>query len=87
MERLLRVTLVVIALLMMALPAVAGAGDSAAAPGHAAALTFFWIAVILIAAKLSSLVEKIGQPSVLGELVIGVLMGNAVLVGIPFFEP
>lgn len=51
------------------------------------AITFLWIAVILIAAKISSLVEKIGQPSVLGELVIGVILGNVTLLGLHIFEP
>lgn len=61
--------------------------DSAGAGEHSAALTFLWIAVILIMAKISSLVEKLGQPSVLGELVIGVIMGNLALLGIAIFEP
>jgi len=56
--------------------------------GHGAfALTFLWIAIILMLAKFSSLVEKVGQPSVLGELVIGVLAGNLFLLGIDIFEP
>jgi len=55
--------------------------------GSAAAQTFLWIAIILVAAKLSSLVEHFGQPAVLGELLIGVLLGNLVLLGINFFEP
>ncbi|MFH1291601.1 MAG: cation:proton antiporter [bacterium] len=55
--------------------------------GGEAAVTFLWIAVILIAAKISSLVEKIGQPSVLGELVIGVILGNLALLGIQMFDP
>ncbi len=55
--------------------------------GHSAAITFLFIAIILIMAKISSLVEKIGQPSVLGELLIGVLMGNLALIGINIFEP
>lgn len=65
------------------------ASEETAEAGHgaAAAMTFFWIAVILIAAKISSLVERIGQPSVLGELIIGVILGNLALVGIHFFEP
>ncbi len=46
-----------------------------------------WIAVILVAAKLGSLVERWGQPAVLGELVMGVAMGNLVLLGIDLFEP
>lgn len=54
---------------------------------HNFATTFLWIAVILVAAKLSSLVEKIGQPSVLGELIIGVILGNLVLLGLHIFEP
>lgn len=54
---------------------------------HAFALSFLLIAVILILAKVSGLVEKIGQPSVLGELVIGVIIGNLVLLGIHLFEP
>ena len=56
--------------------------------GHGAhALTFLWIAVILIAAKLSSLVERFGQPAVLGELLMGVAIGNLALLGITVFEP
>lgn len=56
--------------------------------GHGAfAITFLWIAVILIAAKVSGLVERFGQPSVLGELLIGVVLGNLVLIGINVFEP
>lgn len=47
----------------------------------------FWIAVVLILAKVSGLVEKFGQPAVLGELVIGVVLGNLYLLGFNFFEP
>ncbi|MFO7874499.1 MAG: cation:proton antiporter [Bacteroidales bacterium] len=46
-----------------------------------------WIAIILIAAKVSNLIERLGQPSVLGELLIGVVMGNLFLVGWDVFEP
>ena len=65
------------------------ASGGAAEGGHGgdAAVTFLWIAVILIAAKISSLVEKIGQPSVLGELVMGVILGNLALLGIHLFDP
>ena len=76
----------VVALGATALPIFAS--DSAGAEGgHGVVLTLFWIAVILLVAKLSSLVEKIGQPSVLGELLAGVLLGNLALLGITFFEP
>ncbi len=61
--------------------------DAAGGDHGAYALTFLWIAVILLAAKLSSLIERWGQPSVLGELLVGVLLGNLALVGITIFEP
>jgi Kef-type K+ transport system membrane component KefB len=45
------------------------------------------LAVILAAAKLGGdVAERIGQPAVLGELVVGVLVGNLSLVGIDWFE-
>ena len=51
------------------------------------ATTFLWIAVILIFAKLAGLIERFGQPTVLGELVMGVVFGNLGLIGIHFLEP
>lgn len=62
-------------------------GGEAEVAAHSAATTFLWIAVILFLARLSNLVEKLGQPSVLGELLIGVLIGNLALLGIDWFEP
>jgi Kef-type K+ transport system membrane component KefB len=50
-------------------------------------LTLLWIAVILIFAKLAGLLERFGQPAVLGELLIGIILGNLVLIGISWFEP
>lgn len=62
---------------------VAAGGDA-----HGAyAMTFLWIAIVLIAAKVSGLIERFGQPSVLGELLMGVALGNAALLGIAWFEP
>lgn len=55
--------------------------------GHGAGSEFLWIAIILVAAKFSGFIERFGQPSVLGELVIGVILGNLVLVNIDVFEP
>ena len=49
--------------------------------------TFMAIAVLLLAAGCASLVERWKQPAVLGELVIGVLLGNLVLTGVNIFEP
>ncbi len=50
-------------------------------------LTLFWIAIILLAARFSLLIERWGQPPVLGELLVGVLLGNLTLMGIDFFTP
>jgi len=45
------------------------------------------LAVILIAAKLAGhLAVRIGQPSVLGELIAGVVLGSADLFGLPWFH-
>lgn len=56
--------------------------------GHGAfAITFLFLAVLLIAAKLGSIVERWGQPAVLGELVIGVILGNIGLLGLHFLDP
>ncbi|MEW6610934.1 MAG: cation:proton antiporter [Patescibacteria group bacterium] len=65
----------------------ASEGGSGEAANHNFALTFLWIAIILVAAKLSSLIERWGQPSVLGELVIGVILGNLALLGIHVLDP
>ncbi|MBI4788359.1 MAG: cation:proton antiporter [Chloroflexi bacterium] len=73
-------------LIALLLPAAAEAsGEPAAASSFA--LTFLWIVVLLVVAKVASLVERIGQPSVLGELIAGVVLGNLALVGIQTFEP
>lgn len=68
-------------------PVVFASESAEGSSGHSIAVTLLWIAVILLAAKISSLVEKFGQPSVLGELVIGVVLGNLVLLGINIFKP
>ncbi len=62
------------------------AGHEGAEAELSPAMTFLAIAIILVAAKISSLVEKVGQPSVLGELVIGVVLGNLTLIGLNWFE-
>ncbi|MBI5562162.1 MAG: cation:proton antiporter [Deltaproteobacteria bacterium] len=50
-------------------------------------LIFLWIAILLMLAKASSLIERLGQPAVLGELLIGVAAGSLYLAGIDFFDP
>jgi Kef-type K+ transport system membrane component KefB len=51
--------------------------------GHGVPLELLWIAVVLVAARASNLIERLGQPAVLGELLVGVLLGNLVLFGLP----
>jgi Kef-type K+ transport system membrane component KefB len=58
----------------------------ASADAAATGLTFLWIGLLLLFAKVASLVERIGQPAVLGELLIGVVIGNVYLLGIPGSE-
>jgi Kef-type K+ transport system membrane component KefB len=52
------------------------------------ALVALGLAVILATAKLGGhLAERIGQPAVLGELLVGIVLGNLGLVGIGWLEP
>src|SRR4051812_5040145 len=45
------------------------------------------ISIILLAAKLGGhLLVRLGQPAVLGELLVGVVLGNLVLIGFDRFE-
>jgi Kef-type K+ transport system membrane component KefB len=68
-------------------PLIALASEGTSGGGsHSYAATFLWIALLLLAGKIASLVERIGQPAVLGELVIGVLIGNLALVGFGVIE-
>lgn len=50
-------------------------------------LIFLWIALLLLAARITLLIERWGQPPVLGELLAGVVLGNLSLVGIHLLEP
>ncbi|HEY0079707.1 MAG TPA: cation:proton antiporter [Pyrinomonadaceae bacterium] len=70
---------------------VSGAGGAAESDGGAHGLDPFvliGVAVILVVAKLGGeLFERFKQPAVLGELVVGMLIGNLFLVGFTAFEP
>ena len=54
---------------------------------HAYALSFLWIALALLAARIGGMIEKLTQPAVLGELLMGTILGNMFLCGIDFFQP
>jgi len=78
------IALLLSAALELLAPTMAMAAGNAAA--HSAKL-FMWIAVILIAAKIGCLVDRVGQPMVLGELLMGIVLGNLALAGFDLFEP
>ncbi|MBV1774365.1 cation:proton antiporter [Burkholderiaceae bacterium DAT-1] len=54
-----------------------------ASGSHETASQFLWLTMLLLFARLSGLVERLGLPAVLGELAAGMLLGNVVLVGLP----
>lgn len=83
-RRKLFLSLIVLSLIIAPVVNASGGGEEVV---HNFSITFLWIAIILLAAKLSSLIEKFGQPSVLGELLIGVVIGNLALLGLGWFEP
>ena len=58
-----------------------------AATSAEAAQAFLWMAVLLLAAKIGALVERVKLPAVLGELLMGLLLGNLVLFGIHAVAP
>jgi Kef-type K+ transport system membrane component KefB len=76
-------TLLALLVLLGAAPLVAAGGEA-----DVIARVVLALAVILTAAKLGGdLAVRIGQPAVLGELVMGVVLGNLTLAGITWFEP
>ena len=75
---------IALALGIVLFPLIAGATEG---HGDPSAPVLLGLAVILVAARLGGgLFERLGAPPVLGELIFGVLLGNAGLVGFPLFE-
>ncbi|HSM98394.1 MAG TPA: cation:proton antiporter [Gallionella sp.] len=67
--------------LFQALPAAYAAGKEGVSDN------FLWLAVILLAANIAARsVERFRMPGVLGELLIGIVLGNLTLVGFDAFE-
>ncbi|MBL8449994.1 MAG: cation:proton antiporter [Dechloromonas sp.] len=70
---------------------IAGGILAAAAPAFAAGSgvvgeNLLWLALILMAARLfAPLAQRLGFPAVLGELLLGVVLGNLSLIGISYF--
>jgi Kef-type K+ transport system membrane component KefB len=71
---------------VLTMAAIAAAQDGAHADpvAHVA----LWLVIILVAAKVGGeLATRVGQPSVLGELLVGLLLGNLTLFGYAGLEP
>jgi Kef-type K+ transport system membrane component KefB len=67
---------------------VQGAGESGGAAHGLDPFVLLSVALILIAAKLGGeLFERLKQPAVLGELIIGIVIGNLALTGLMAAEP
>ena len=65
----------------------AGSGESAGHGGEVLDI-LLGLMVILLSAKLGGdLFERFGQPAVLGELVLGMIIGNLHMIGLDVFEP
>lgn len=50
-------------------------------------LSLGWIAIVLIAARIGSTIERFGQPPVLGEILAGIILSGLTLVGVHWLEP
>lgn len=68
--------------LVLSLLLVPVAAVAASAEGLHHTTLFLWMALILVGAKLGALVQRFGQPAVLGELLVGIALGNLGLIGI-----
>ncbi|MFO1352667.1 MAG: cation:proton antiporter [Gammaproteobacteria bacterium] len=73
--------------LLLLILLIAAPGAAMAALGAEAAWSYLWIAILLLVARFSALIERLRQPGVLGELLAGIVLGNLVLVGIGLLEP
>jgi len=72
--------LVPLALLAAAWPAFASGSDVVGE-------NLLWLAIIILAARLfAPLAQKVGFPAVLGELLLGVMLGNLGLLGVHYFD-
>jgi len=82
-----RKTKIFLLTMLAAAPIISLASESSHPDSTSVGLVFLWIAIILLIAKASSFIERFGQPPVLGEILIGVLLGNLSLLGFHWFEP
>jgi Kef-type K+ transport system membrane component KefB len=71
----------------LALALLLPSGAALAAGSGVVGENLLWLALILMSARLfAPLAQRIGFPAVLGELLLGVALGNLALVGIHYFD-
>jgi len=74
--------------MLLTTPCVLAQAEAQGAPHGLDPMVLVGVALMLIAAKLGGeVVERLGQPAVLGELISGIVMGNLVLIGFTGAEP
>lgn len=72
---------------LLVAPALAAGGESGSSGGHGSfGSVFLLIAIMLLAAKMGGVVEKFGQPSVIGELFAGVFLSLLGFFGLGLIE-
>lgn len=81
----MRRTIMLCAAACCAIPTLAFASDGGSAHGLPVG-TLALIAATLVLGRVGALVERIGQPAVLGELLVGLLLGNLGLIGLHVFD-
>ncbi len=83
-ERPLLVGLLIVIGLLISDKVFAAGGDAGAS--HGPAMTLLYMSAIFLFAALGRLVTRVGQPQVLGELLVGVVLGNLGLIGLHVFD-
>ncbi len=61
----------------------AGAVPAYASDAERTSVSLLWLAVVLIAGKIGTLIERVRQPAVLGEILVGVALGALGFFGLP----
>jgi Kef-type K+ transport system membrane component KefB len=64
----------------------AGSGVAYASAGHEVPEGILWLGVILLAAKVGTLVERLHLPAVLGEILVGIGLGSLAFFGLPSMQ-
>lgn len=82
---LLNLILISILLIMLFPQQAYAAGDPVSYDNNGFLLIY--IALILITSKLTVFIKRFKMPSVIGEILAGIVLGNLTLLGINFFEP